>query len=271
MHRLPTYGLDDDLARGEPVLVVAAVQHHLQCTDPGAEYDEAEPIEAQMALVVGVVHEQQQAECGEQAERQVDIEHVAPVVHLGEIAAESRAEDRAYHHAHAPDRHGEAAPLHRIDVEQDRLRQRHQGGAANALQQAEHDDLFQRLRRTAHHGGDGETDDADDEQPLATEACGEPAHRRGHDRRGGDVGGEHPGDLVVARREAALHVGKCDVGDGLVERLQQGGADDARGDHAAMRRALQQRDGAGGGGHVSVARQGRHVLPPAPPIIAVAA
>ena len=138
----------------------------------------------------------------------------------------------------------------RIDVEQDRLRQRHQGRTAHALHQAECDDLLQRLRRAAQHRGDGEADDADDEQPLAAEARGEPADRRGHDRRGGDVGGQHPGDLVVARREAALHVGQRHVGDRLVERLQQRGADDARGDHAAMRRALRQREGAGGGRHV---------------------
>ena len=80
--------------RGEPVLVVAAVQHHLQRADAGAEHDEAEPVEAQMALAVGIVHEQQQPERRQQAERQVDVEHVAPVVDLGEIAAERRAQDR---------------------------------------------------------------------------------------------------------------------------------------------------------------------------------
>ena len=44
--------LDDDLARGEPVLVIAAIQHHLQRADADAEHREAQPVEAQKALAV---------------------------------------------------------------------------------------------------------------------------------------------------------------------------------------------------------------------------
>ena len=43
----------------------------------------------------------------------------------------------------------------------------------------------------------GESGEADDGEVLAPEARGDPAHRRGHDRGGDDVGGEHPGDLVA--------------------------------------------------------------------------
>src|ERR1700730_13305845 len=42
----------------------------------------------------------------EQAERQVDEKHPAPVVNVGEIAAERRADHRPDHHADAPQRHG---------------------------------------------------------------------------------------------------------------------------------------------------------------------
>ncbi len=37
--------LDDDLARGEPVLVLAAIQHHLDAADAQAEHGEADPVE----------------------------------------------------------------------------------------------------------------------------------------------------------------------------------------------------------------------------------
>ena len=51
-----------------------------------------------------------------------------------------------------------------------------------------------------------------------------------HDRRRDDIGGQHPVDLVLARRDAALDVRQRDVGDGGVERLHQGGEDHADGD-----------------------------------------
>ena len=66
----------------------------------------------------------------------------------------------------------------------------------------------------------------------------QPADRRGHDRRRGDVGGQDPGDFVEARGETALHVGQRHVGDGLVEQLQHRGADRARGDHRPMGRIV---------------------------------
>ncbi len=58
------------------------------------------------------------------------------------------------------------------------------------------------------------------EHALAAEAVGQPAGERRHDRRGDDVGGQHPGDLVLRCAEsAALHVRQGDVGDRGVERL----------------------------------------------------
>ena len=102
----------------------------------------------------------------------------------------------------------------------------------------EHDDLAQRLGRAAQHRGEREAQDAADIEGLAAIAGRQPADRRGHDRRRGDVGGQHPGDFVVARGEAALHVGQRHVGDGLVEQLQHRGADRARGDHRPMGRIV---------------------------------
>jgi DHA2 family multidrug resistance protein len=155
--------LDDDLGGVEPVLILAAIQHHLQRADADRQDAEADPVEPHALRRRGLRHENDQACDSQDAERQVDVEHPAPVVHLRQVAAERGAEDRADHHAHAPDRHGRAAHLGRVDVQHRRLRQRHQGRAEHALQQPEDHHLRQRLRRTAQHRGDGETDKAGEE------------------------------------------------------------------------------------------------------------
>ena len=184
-----------------------------------------------------LAHEQRDADDGEDAERKVDVEHPAPAVEVGQIAAERRADHRPHGDAHGEDRHRLGAARERIDVEHRRLRQRRECGAEHALQQAEADQLLQRLCRAAHHRCDGEAGDADDEQPLAAEADGHPADRGGHDGGGDHVGGEHPGDLVVRRRHAALHVGQRDIGDGGVQRLHEHRQHGGGGDQAAIRDA----------------------------------
>ncbi len=57
---------------------------------------------------------------------------------------------------------------------------------------------------------------------LATEVAGQPAGRRRGDGRSHDIRGQHPGDLVLGRRQRALHVRQGDVGDGRVDHLHQG-------------------------------------------------
>ena len=128
--------LDPDLGRGEPVGVAAAVEHQLQRADAERQHGEAEEIETARALgdarQIGG-----HAEEGEDADRQVDEEHPAPVEAVGQPAAQRRPDDRADHDAGAPDGHGLAVALLRIDVEQEGLRQRHDRRAEHALQQAE--------------------------------------------------------------------------------------------------------------------------------------
>ena len=88
---------------------------------------------------------------------------------------------------------------------------------------------------------DREAADADDEQLLAAEAVGQPADRRGHDRGGDDVGGQHPVDLVERGRQRALHVGQRHVGDRGVERLHDRRAHGADGQQRAPRDWRRQR------------------------------
>ncbi len=109
------------------------------------------------------------------------------------------------------------------------------------MQNPEQHDLDQGLRHAAQHRGDGEADDGDEKKALEPEPPGEVAGGRRHDRRSDDIRGEHPVDLVLARRDTTLHIGQRDIGNGRVERLHEGGEDHADGDRRpidAIRRAL---------------------------------
>ena len=149
---------------------------------------------------------------------------------VGQPAADHRTQNRPHHHRDAEQRHRRATFFGRVDIEQDRLGDRHEGGAEEALQQAKRHDLRQRLRHAAQHGGDDEARHGHHEDALTAELVGEEARRRGHDRRGHDIGRQYPVDLVGTGRHAALHVGQRHVGDGRVERLHDHGQDHARGD-----------------------------------------
>ena len=141
--------LDLDLERGEPVLELAAVEHHLQRRHAEAQHGEAEEVEGAIAIALGLLDRSADADERQHADRKIDVEHPAPIEIVGEIAAERRSQDRPHHDADAPERHRRPALLAREDVEQDRLRERHQRRAEDPLQQAEGDDLRQRLRRAA--------------------------------------------------------------------------------------------------------------------------
>ena len=141
--------------------------------------------------------------------------------------------------------------MQRVGIEHHGLRQRHQRGAEHALQQAEQHHLVDVLRQPAQHRGDGEAARAQDEDALAAEAVGDPANRRGHDRGGDDVGGQHPVDLVLRRRQAALHVGQRDIGDGGVQRLHDGRGHGADRHHVAAQAGNGDR-GCGRRAHASV-------------------
>ena len=82
-----------------------------------------------------VRHEQSQADHGENAERQVDVEYPSPGVEIGQVAAKCRADHRTHGDAHGEDRHRLGAAGERIDVQHRRLRQRGERGAEHALQQ----------------------------------------------------------------------------------------------------------------------------------------
>jgi hypothetical protein len=136
----------DDLGGGEPSNLFAAVEHDLQRPNADRKRHEPEPIEAPAVLRRRLVHENHQADHGQNADRQVDQKDPMPAVLVGEPSAERRPHDRPQHDADAPDRHGGAAFGQRVGIEQHGLGQRHQRGAKRALQRTEQYHLFDGLR-----------------------------------------------------------------------------------------------------------------------------
>src|SRR5216684_4326805 len=95
--------LDPDLGRAEPILELAAVEQHLQGADRQAQCGEAEEVERLAAAVTRLVHEDHDADRGENPDRQIDVEYPPPAVIVGQPAAERRTDNRAQYDAHAPD------------------------------------------------------------------------------------------------------------------------------------------------------------------------
>ena len=210
------------------------------CRPPSAIAIRKKPSRSNLRLVIGVAgQEADHHQRRDDADRQVDEEHPAPVEIVGQPAAEHRAEDRPDHHARAEQRHRAAMLFGRVDVEHHGLGERHEKGAGNALDDAEADHHHEALRDRTEQRGDGEDDHRPDEEPLAADPFGEPAGDRNRDRGGDDIGGQHPGDRLAGRAEAGLHVRQRDVRDRLVEHLHQ-----HRQDHGDRREAPL------GGGHV---------------------
>ena len=94
--------------------------------------------------------------------------------------------------------------LGRVDLHQYRLRQRHQAGPANPLQQAKEDELVEAGGSAARRRGRGKAYDRDQEDIFDAKTAGEPAGQRHGDRRGDNVRGQDPGDLVLGGGEATL-------------------------------------------------------------------
>src|SRR5712691_7823430 len=87
--------LDPELGRAEPILQLAAVEQHLQGADRQAQSGKAEEVERFAVAVTCLVYEDQDAERGKNPERKIDIKHPAPVIVVGQPAAERRPNNRA--------------------------------------------------------------------------------------------------------------------------------------------------------------------------------
>jgi hypothetical protein len=80
--------LGDDFVGLHPAELLAAVERDLQASDPDRQRGEAEPVEAQLHVLPGLIHEDEKAEHGEDAERQIDEKHPVPGIGLGQPGAQ---------------------------------------------------------------------------------------------------------------------------------------------------------------------------------------
>ena len=167
---------------------------------------------------------------GEQADGDVDEEDPAPVVVVGDPAAEDGADGRRGDDGDGVEREGRGAFGWREGVDEDGLFDRREAAAADALQDAGDEHDVEAGGDAAEERRDGEEGDAGHVVVLAAEDAGEPGGHGEDDGVGDEVGGEDPGDFVVGAAEAAGDVGQRDVGDGGVEQLHEGGEGDGEGD-----------------------------------------
>ena len=146
---------------------------------------------------------------------------------------------------------------------QDGLRKRLQSAAACALHDAGEQDDAEGRGRSAEEGGDGEDDDAGEQEALAAEAAGKPVGGGQDDGVGDQVAGEDPGGLRVGGRERAGDVGQGDRGDGGVKHLHKGGEHDGNGDQPWVDALSERVAGLGGlggcGGHLGRTIEGKRL------------
>ena len=111
--------------------------------------------------------------------------------------------------------------LGRERVAHDRLPGGDQAAAAQALQNAEEDQLVEGRRDTAQHRRDREADDRCDVVVAPAEDLLQPRRERDDDDRRNDVGGDDPRAFVEVGAHIALNRGQRHVDDGRVQHLKQ--------------------------------------------------
>ncbi len=217
------HGEHSDVGGLEPVRPLPAVEHELERAEADHHQDQTLPVDrGGLARIGGVEEEGARHEESHHADGQVHVEDPAPGPVVADPAAQRGAEDGGHHDAHAPDGHGEAALAEREDLPHGGLRHGDDGAAPQALDHSHDDEKFQIGREAREERGRGEHGRAEEEEAAPAQEAGEP--RGGGDRDGirGEIGGEHPGRLLHARRQRALHVGERHVGDAGVDHLGDG-------------------------------------------------
>ena len=158
-----------------------------------------------------------------EAERDVHVEDPAPVGVVDEQPADERAEHRrdgvhAHHVALVL-----AAFARRQHVAHDRHREREDAAGADTLEEAGGDEHAHRGGGTAEDAAGHEDDDRELVEPAPAEEVAELAPERCGRRRGEQVAGEHPRDLLQAaevrddRRRGGRDDGALDRRDELRE------------------------------------------------------
>ena len=210
--------------RGEPVLLVALLQHDLERPEPDGHEEQTREIDLplfpdEVGRVFDEAHDQEHVE---DAHRDIDIEYPGPGVVVGEPSAEGRPEGRPEDDAETVDAHGRCLFFHGERLSQHRLRQGYEGTAADALENAEDDHRRQVPGDPAEHGRAREDRDGKKVKPFAPEP-GAQERDNGHDDDAGeDVARRDPGDLLDRGAEGAAHVGQGHVHYAYVESGHEG-------------------------------------------------
>ena len=243
-------GEEADEIGGEPIVLLALVEHNLQAAHGDGEETEADIIHIEQAGAIGldprgIFDEAGDEKEGENADGDVDVEDPAPGEVVGDPAAEGGPDGGGEDGDEAVEGKGLAALLGRKGVSHDGLSHGLEAAAAGSLKDAEEQKHGQREGRAAEEAGDGEDDDAEDEEVAASEDTGGPSTERENDGIGDKVAGENPGALIGAGAKRTGDVGQRDVGDGGVENLHKGRQGHGHGDQPWVHPGLPARGQAG--------------------------
>ena len=197
----------DDFARVEPVHALSPVEHELERAQAGGEHEETEPIEGIVPPPRRFGNERGNHDEGGHGDGYVDVEPPAPVLELDDVASDDRPQRHPKHGAQGPPSHGQGQLLLGKGGEKGGLADWHESRRESPLDEAQNDDFDQRVGLGHENGSHGESDDRDQQQPLASDAARYGAGKRRHYDCGHHVGRHDPRYLVLGCRKRALHVG----------------------------------------------------------------
>ncbi len=208
--------------RGGPAGRLGAGEAEDDEEQPGAGQHGARPVHPRRAGRAAAADVSQGARHGYRGEDQVDEQRVTPGQVLGEHPAEDQAHSAAADGDRAEDSEG-PAPLERVPERADQGAQRRwrEDGAEGALQRPGRHQHHERDGGAPDRGGDGESDQARDEDPLAAVHVAEPAAHQQQAAEGQGVGRHHPLPVTVGEPQRLLRRRQRDVHDGGVQHHHQ--------------------------------------------------
>ena len=189
--------------------------------DREREHDRADVVD--MACGVRDLDRRQEAEQDDErdeADRDVDEEDPVPADRVGDDAADERPDERRQPEHGAEEAEVLAALGRRVEVRDDRERDREDGAAAEALEPAEQDELPHLLAEARQGRADEEQAHGEDDDRAATEQVGQLAVDRAADRGRQQVDRDGPGVEVVAM-QVGDDPGERRPDHGLVEGEQE--------------------------------------------------
>ncbi|HMG64950.1 MAG TPA: hypothetical protein VK599_18550 [Streptosporangiaceae bacterium] len=190
--------------------------------EPGAGQHGARPVHPRPGRRAAAVDVSQGTRHGYRGEDQVDEQRVTP----GQVLGENPAQDQAHRAAADGDRAEDSerpAPLARVPERADQGAQRgwRENGAEGALQRPGRHQHHERDGGAPDGGGDGESDQARDEDPLAAVHVAEPPAHQQQAAEGQGVARHHPLPVTVGETQRLLRGRQRDVHDRGVQHHHQ--------------------------------------------------